>query len=192
MEACITPLPEVNDEDEVAGGTVPKWPERAFAVPPRISRGTIPGIDSKKFEEDNKMWIERISHYKKMIPPLPQGRYRNVMDMNANLGGFSAAVDKFNVWVMNVVPAHSDKNTLGVIFERGFIGTYQDWCEAFSTYPRTYDLIHADNVFSIYQDRYVFWILNSHKFFFFLFELGTFCNFKLMQVWHKLHTVRDG
>jgi Putative S-adenosyl-L-methionine-dependent methyltransferase len=154
METCITPLPEVNDEEEVAGGKVAKWPERAFAVPPRISRGTIPGIDSRKFEEDNKMWIERISHYKKMIPPLPQGRYRNVMDMNANLGGFAAAVDKFNVWVMNVVPAHSDKNTLGVIYERGFIGTYQDWCEAFSTYPRTYDLIHANNVFSIYQDRY--------------------------------------
>ncbi|KAJ4803484.1 S-adenosyl-L-methionine-dependent methyltransferases superfamily protein [Rhynchospora pubera] len=153
MEACITPLPEVNDEEEVAGGNIAKWPERAFAVPPRISRGTVPGIDSKKFEEDNKMWIERISHYKRMIPPLPQGRYRNIMDMNANLGGFAAAVDKFNVWVMNVVPAHSDKNTLGVIYERGFIGTYQDWCEAFSTYPRTYDLIHADNVFSIYQDR---------------------------------------
>lgn len=27
-------------------------------------------------------------------------------------------------------------------------------CEAFSTYPRTYDLIHANGVFSMYQDRY--------------------------------------
>ncbi|OAY75443.1 putative methyltransferase PMT17 [Ananas comosus] len=59
----------------------------------------------------------------------------------------------FPVWVMNVVPVDSAVDTLGVIYERGLIGTYQDWCEAFSTYPRTYDLIHADGVFSIYQDR---------------------------------------
>ncbi|OIT08785.1 putative methyltransferase pmt15, partial [Nicotiana attenuata] len=26
-------------------------------------------------------------------------------------------------------------------------------CEAMSTYPRTYDFIHADSVFSLYQDR---------------------------------------
>jgi hypothetical protein len=26
-------------------------------------------------------------------------------------------------------------------------------CEAFSTYPRTYDLIHANGVLSMYQDR---------------------------------------
>lgn len=75
------------------------------------------------------------------------------MDMNAYLGGFSAALSKYPVWVMNVVPANTKQDTLGVIYERGFIGTYQDWCEAFSTYPRTYDLIHAGGVFSIYQDR---------------------------------------
>ncbi|KAK9275826.1 hypothetical protein L1049_023097 [Liquidambar formosana] len=75
------------------------------------------------------------------------------MDMNSYLGGFAAALLKYPVWVMNVVPANSDHDTLGVIYERGFIGTYRDWCEAFSTYPRTYDLIHASSVFSIYQDR---------------------------------------
>ncbi|OAY64782.1 putative methyltransferase PMT18 [Ananas comosus] len=99
------------------------------------------------------MWNERVAHYKRIVAPLSQGQYRNVMDMNANLGGFAAAMNKFSVWVMNVVPANSNHDTLGLIYERGFIGTYQDWCEAFSTYPRTYDLIHADNVFSIYQDR---------------------------------------
>lgn len=152
METCITPLPEVSSSDEVAGGALENWPERAFAIPPRISRGTIPGITAEKFEEDNKLWRERITYYKKMIP-LAQGRYRNIMDMNANLGGFAAALLKFPVWVMNVVPANSDRDTLGVIYERGLIGTYQDWCEAFSTYPRTYDLIHANGIFSIYQDR---------------------------------------
>ncbi|KAF5734928.1 putative ATP binding protein [Tripterygium wilfordii] len=153
METCITPLPEVSSEEEVAGGSVEKWPERAFAVPPRISSGSIPGITDEKFQEDNQVWKERVSHYKRIISPLTQGRYRNVMDMNAHLGGFAATLTKYPVWVMNVVPAKSEKDTLGIIYERGFIGTYQDWCEAFSTYPRTYDLIHAGNVFSIYQDR---------------------------------------
>lgn len=153
LEACITPLPEVGSEAEVAGGAVKKWPERAFAVPPRISMGTIQGVNAQKFEEDNTMWKERISHYKRIVPGLNQGKFRNVMDMNANLGGFAAAMVQYPSWVMNVVPAHSDPDTLGVIYERGFIGTYQDWCEALSTYPRTYDFIHADGVFSIYQDR---------------------------------------
>ncbi|RWW20726.1 hypothetical protein GW17_00015135 [Ensete ventricosum] len=153
MEACITPLPEVSSSSEVAGGELQKWPQRAFAVPPRISRGTIPGLTVKKFEDDNTMWKERIEYYKRIIPPLSQGRYRNVMDMNAYLGGFAAALMDYPLWVMNVVPANSDHDTLGVIYERGFIGTYQDWCEAFSTYPRTYDLIHATAIFSIYQDR---------------------------------------
>ncbi|KAF6172194.1 hypothetical protein GIB67_024816 [Kingdonia uniflora] len=153
METCITPLPEVNSSDEVAGGAVEKWPQRAFSVPPRITSGSIPGITAEKFREDNELWKDRVSHYKKIISSLAKGRYRNIMDMNAYMGGFAAALIKYPVWVMNVVPASSNQDTLGVIYERGFIGTYQDWCEAFSTYPRTYDLIHASNVFSIYQDR---------------------------------------
>ncbi|XP_040988804.1 probable methyltransferase PMT18 [Juglans microcarpa x Juglans regia] len=152
METCITPLPEVSSSDEVAGGALEKWPQRAFAIPPRITSGSIPGITDEKFREDNDLWKDRVSHYKGIIP-LSKGRYRNIMDMNAYLGGFAAALSKYPVWVMNVVPANSNQDTLGVIYERGFIGTYQDWCEAFSTYPRTYDLIHAGGLFSIYQDR---------------------------------------
>ncbi|KAG4157856.1 hypothetical protein ERO13_D02G089000v2 [Gossypium hirsutum] len=33
-------------------------------------------------------------------------------------------------------------------------GIGNNWCEGFSTYPRTYDLIHANGVFSLYQDKY--------------------------------------
>ncbi|KAM7470892.1 hypothetical protein LguiA_009075 [Lonicera macranthoides] len=77
------------------------------------------------------------------------------MDMNAGLGGFAAALQSSKLWVMNVVPTLAKKNTLGVIYERGLIGIYHDWCEAFSTYPRTYDLIHANGVFSLYKDRQV-------------------------------------
>lgn len=77
------------------------------------------------------------------------------MDANAYLGGFAASLMKYPVWVMNVVPAKIEPDTLGIIYERGFIGTYNDWCEAFSTYPRTYDLIHAGGLISQYQDRLV-------------------------------------
>ena len=153
METCITPLPEVSNSDEVAGGALEKWPKRAFSLPPRISSGSLPGITAQKFQEDNELWENRVTHYKGIINGLGKGRYRNVMDMNAYMGGFAASLLKYHVWVMNVVPANSNQDTLGVIYERGFIGTYHDWCEAFSTYPRTYDLIHASNVFSIYQDR---------------------------------------
>ncbi|ERN08212.1 hypothetical protein AMTRI_Chr09g37780 [Amborella trichopoda] len=153
METCITPLPEVSDSSEVAGGSLDKWPERAMAVPPRITSGSIPGITAEKFQVDNDLWKKRVRHYKRIIETLAHGRYRNIMDMNANLGGFAAAMAEDPVWVMNVVPANSEHDTLGMIYERGFIGTYQDWCEAFSTYPRTYDMIHAVGVFSIYQDR---------------------------------------
>uniref|UniRef100_A0A2N9I902 Methyltransferase n=1 Tax=Fagus sylvatica TaxID=28930 RepID=A0A2N9I902_FAGSY len=152
METCITPLPKVSSSDEVAGGALEKWPQRAFATPPRISSGSIPGITAENFLEDNELWKDRVTHYKRFIP-LSQGRYRNIMDMNAYLGGLAVALLKYPVWVMNVVPANSNQDTLGVIYERGLIGTYQDWCEAFSTYPRTYDLIHAGGVFGIYQDR---------------------------------------
>lgn len=153
MDTCISPLPDVKSEDEVAGGVLETWPKRAFAVPPRVIRGSVPGLTPEKFQEDNKVWSERVDHYKKLIPPLGRRRYRNVMDMNAGIGGFAAALMKYPLWVMNVVPSGLAHDTLGVIYERGFIGTYHDWCEAFSTYPRTYDLIHADKVFSSYQDR---------------------------------------
>nr|KJB13487.1 hypothetical protein B456_002G078100 [Gossypium raimondii]KJB13489.1 hypothetical protein B456_002G078100 [Gossypium raimondii] len=33
-------------------------------------------------------------------------------------------------------------------------GIGNNWCEGFSTYPRTYDLIHSNGVFSLYQDKY--------------------------------------
>ncbi|XWS50228.1 hypothetical protein CRYUN_Cryun12cG0070500 [Craigia yunnanensis] len=128
--ACLhNPLPEVSSSDDVDGGAIEKWSERAFAVPPRISSGSIPSIGAEKFKEDNELWKERVAHYKWIIGPLPTGRYQNILDMNAYLGGFATAVSKYPVWVMNVVPASSDLNTLGVIYEQGLIGPYQDWCD---------------------------------------------------------------
>ncbi|CAN8246620.1 unnamed protein product [Cochlearia groenlandica] len=153
LESCVTPLPDTNNQDESAGGALEDWPDRAFAVPPRILRGTIQDINTEKFREDNEVWKERISYYKKIVPELSHGRFRNIMDMNAYLGGFAASMLKYPSWVMNVVPVDAEKQTLGAIFERGLIGTYQDWCEGFSTYPRTYDMIHAGGLFSLYENR---------------------------------------
>ncbi|CAM6049309.1 unnamed protein product [Sphagnum compactum] len=155
METCITPLPDVKDNTEIAGGgPLTKWPARLTATPPRILSGSLSKITSESFAKDTELWVKRVTYYKThLILPLGHGRYRNIMDMNAGLGGFAAALIKEPVWVMNAMPPEAKDNTLGVIYERGLIGTYQDWCEAFSTYPRTYDLIHANGVLSMYQDR---------------------------------------
>uniref|UniRef100_A0ACD5V5M5 Uncharacterized protein n=1 Tax=Avena sativa TaxID=4498 RepID=A0ACD5V5M5_AVESA len=154
MEACISPLPEVSDIKEVAGGELMKWPQRLTAVPPRIASGSIEGVTDEMFKEDTKLWKKRVGHYKSVITQFGQkGRYRNLLDMNARFGGFAAALVGDPMWVMNMVPTIGNSTTLGVIFERGLIGNYQDWCEGMSTYPRTYDLIHADSVFTLYKDR---------------------------------------
>ncbi|XP_057950334.1 probable methyltransferase PMT2 [Malania oleifera] len=153
MEACITPYPDISSQDEVAGGQLKAFPERLYAVPPRIASGSVPGVSTETYLEDNKQWKKHVAAYKKINKIIDSGRYRNIMDMNARLGGFAAALESPKLWVMNVVPTIAEKNTLGAIYERGLIGIYHDWCEGFSTYPRTYDLIHAHGVFSLYKDR---------------------------------------
>ncbi|KAK6926279.1 putative S-adenosyl-L-methionine-dependent methyltransferase [Dillenia turbinata] len=154
LETCLTQLPKVSNKEEVAGGEVAKWPERLTAVPPRITMGTVKGVTAETFQKDMRLWDRRVSYYKMVNNQLGQpGRYRNLLDMNAYLGGFAAALIKDPLWVMNVVPVEAKVYTLGVIYERGLIGTYQNWCEAMSTYPRTYDLIHADSVFTLYKNR---------------------------------------
>ncbi|KAI5421556.1 probable methyltransferase PMT15 [Lathyrus oleraceus] len=154
LDTCLTPLPEVDNVKEVAGGELSKWPKRLTSIPPRISSESLKGITSEIFKENTELWKKRVSHYKTLDPQLAEhGRYRNILDMNSHMGGFAAALVDDPVWVMNIVPVEAEINTLGVIYERGLIGTYQNWCEAMSTYPRTYDFIHGDSVFSLYQNR---------------------------------------
>ncbi|KAJ4798849.1 S-adenosyl-L-methionine-dependent methyltransferases superfamily protein [Rhynchospora pubera] len=154
MELCITPLPKARIIDDVAGGPTEKWPKRLNAIPPRIESGTINGITAETYKNDGLIWGKRVSNYvSHYIKGMSEGQYRNVLDMNAGLGGFAAALAKYPVWVMNVVPSEGVNNTLGVIYERGLIGTFMNWCEAFSTYPRTYDFIHAYGVFSLYMNK---------------------------------------
>lgn len=152
MEACITPYPETTHLEEVVGAWKP-FPERLNAIPYRVSSGSIPGVSADSFQEDNKTWRKHVNFYKTENKIMSSGRYRNIMDMNAGLGSFAAALESPKLWVMNVMPTIAKRDTLGVIYERGLIGIYHDWCEAFSTYPRTYDLIHAHGVFSLYKDK---------------------------------------
>lgn len=128
MEACLTQLPEVSDVKEIAGGQLAKWPERLTAVPPRIYRGSLNGITAEVFREDTELWKKRVARYKAVDHQLAQkGRYRNLLDMNSYLGGFAAALVDDPVWVMNMVPVEAEINTLGIIYERGLIGSYQNW-----------------------------------------------------------------
>ncbi|RWW83631.1 hypothetical protein BHE74_00007863 [Ensete ventricosum] len=87
------------------------------------------------------------------LKPFPERLNAIPPRIASSLGSFAAAIESPKLWVMNVVPTIAEISTLGVIYERGLIGIYHDWCEAFSTYPRTYDLIHANGVFSLYQDK---------------------------------------
>lgn len=65
---------------------------------------------------------------------------------------FAAGLIDQPLWVMNVVPI-SEPDTLPVIFDRGLIGMYHDWCESFNTYPRSYDLLHASFLFEKLAQR---------------------------------------
>ncbi|GFP83878.1 probable methyltransferase pmt7 [Phtheirospermum japonicum] len=108
------------------------------------------GISRETFLLDTIYWQDQVRHYWRLMG-VEERDIRNVMDMNAFLGGFSVALSTWPVWVMNAVPV-STKNTLSAIYDRGLIGVFHDWCEPFSTYPRSYDLLHANRLFSNYKN----------------------------------------
>ncbi|KAK4374138.1 hypothetical protein RND71_004815 [Anisodus tanguticus] len=130
--------------------SLPKWPERLHVAPERVS--DVRGGSAGAFKHDDGKWKARAKHYKKLLPAIGTDKIRNVMDMNTLYGGFAAAVVDDPLWVMNVVSSYAP-NTLPVVYDRGLIGTLHDWCEAFSTYPRTYDLLHLDGLFSAESHR---------------------------------------
>lgn len=122
----MTPYPDTNNQEEIETQLKP-YPARLFAVPPRIASGSVAGVTVDTYLDDNKQWKKHIKAYKNINKLLDTGRYRNIMDMNAGLGGFGALLSSSKQWVMNVVPTIADKNTLGVVYERGLIGIYHDW-----------------------------------------------------------------
>ncbi|KAL7203537.1 hypothetical protein ACSBR2_016756 [Camellia fascicularis] len=147
LKKCVTRTSSV--KAECAVGMIPKWPERLTKTP---SRANLMKNGNDVFDADTRRWARRVAFYKTSLNlKLGTPAIRNVMDMNAFFGSFAAALLSDPVWVMNVVPARKP-STLDVIYDRGLIGVYHDWCEPFSTYPRTYDLIHVSAIESLIKD----------------------------------------
>ncbi|KAA8538097.1 hypothetical protein F0562_027705 [Nyssa sinensis] len=139
------------------------WPSRAKLNSNELA---IYGLHSEDFAEDTQNWNSAVRNYWSLLSPLifsdhpkrpgdedpspPYNMLRNVLDMNAHFGGFNSALLEAgkSVWVMNVVPT-SGPNYLPLILDRGFVGVLHDWCEAFPTYPRTYDIVHAEGLLSL-------------------------------------------
>ena len=74
-----------------------------------------------------RIWHFRVIEYWKQMKSLIQkNSFRNVMDMNSNLGGFAAALYDKDVWVMNVSPTSASARSK-IIYDRGLVGTIHDW-----------------------------------------------------------------
>ncbi|KAI5346619.1 PREDICTED: probable methyltransferase [Prunus dulcis] len=125
------------------------WPNRLTSKPPSLA--TNPEAE-EMFYKDTIHWSALVSDAYANNAAINWSSVRNVMDMNAGYGGFAAALTDQLLWVMNVVPVHVP-DTLSVIFDRGLIGIYHDWCESLNTYPRTYDLLHSSFLFENLSQR---------------------------------------
>ncbi|KAL3698980.1 hypothetical protein R1sor_017002 [Riccia sorocarpa] len=162
LRSCITLSPPAR---RVSVQKQPAWPSRMH-IPVNDPSKTGPGRDEVTGEP--RTWMAAVAEYWSLLTPIIFSDHpkrlgdedvqpavsivRNVMDLNAGIGAFNAALLQTGklAWVMNVVPT-SATNTLPFIFDRGLFGVNHDWCEPFPTYPRTYDLLHASDLLS--QER---------------------------------------
>ncbi|CAJ2676826.1 unnamed protein product [Trifolium pratense] len=153
LQSCMHKAPVSSTE---RGSQWPEqWSARLGKSPYWLSNSEV-GVYGKPAPED---FTADYEHWKRVVSKsylnglgIQWSNVRNVMDMRSVYGGFAAALRDLNIWVMNVVPVDSP-DTLPIIFERGLFGIYHDWCESFSTYPRSYDLLHADHLFSKLKKR---------------------------------------
>ena len=83
------------------------------------------GVTPEKFENNNQFWRDQVRKYWSLLG-VEKTSIRNIMDMNANYGGFAMALSTDPVWIMNIVP-YTTINTLPAIYDRGLIGSYHDW-----------------------------------------------------------------
>ncbi|XVF37043.1 hypothetical protein REPUB_Repub19eG0111700 [Reevesia pubescens] len=152
LQACMHKVPV--DSTERGSHWPAKWPER-LEQPPYWLNSQV-GVYGKAAQED---FTADYNHWKTVVSQsylngmgIVWSSVRNVMDMKAVYGGFASALKDLKLWVMNVVPIDSP-DTLPIIYERGLFGIHHDWCESFNTYPRTYDVLHADHLFSSIKKR---------------------------------------
>ncbi|KAM7523498.1 hypothetical protein LguiA_013400 [Lonicera macranthoides] len=148
LQACMHKVPV--DASQRGSQWPEQWPSRAEKPPYWLLSSQV-GVYGKPAPED---FTADYEHWKRVVNKsylsglgINWSTVRNVMDMRSIYGGFAAALRDLNVWVMNVVTIDSP-DTLPIIYERGLFGIYHNWCESFSTYPRSYDLLHADHLFS--------------------------------------------
>ncbi|CAK8579005.1 unnamed protein product [Lathyrus sativus] len=153
LQTCMHKVPVSSTE---RGSQWPeKWPARLSQSPYWLSNSEV-GVYGKPapkdFAADYEYWKRVVSKSYLNGMGIQWSNVRNVMDMRSVYGGLAAALRDLNIWVMNVVPVDSP-DTLPIIYERGLFGIYHDWCESFSTYPRSYDLLHADHLFTKLKKR---------------------------------------
>ncbi|KAL0332637.1 UNVERIFIED_CONTAM: putative methyltransferase PMT26 [Sesamum calycinum] len=147
LQSCMHKVPAASER----GSQWPEqWPARVGKPPYWLTNSEV-GVYGKPAPEDV---VADYEHWKRVVSNsylnglgINWSTVRNVMDMRAVYGGLAAALRELNVWVMNIVSIDAP-DTLPIIYERGLFGIYHDWCESFSTYPRSYDLLHADHLFS--------------------------------------------
>lgn len=145
LSNCISRLP-TDSKGNLHSWPAP-WPQRLSSKPP-----SLPPDSEEAFNKDTTHWYALVSDVYVGGLAINWSSVRNVMDMNASYGGFAAALIDQPLWVMNVVLIDAP-DTLSIIFDRGLIGMYHDWCESFNTYPRTYDLLHSSFLLSDVTQR---------------------------------------
>lgn len=153
LQACLHKVPV--DASERGSQWPEQWPSRLDKAPYWLLSSQT-GVYGKPAPED---FTADYEHWKRVVTQsylngmgINWSTVRNVMDMRSVYGGFAAALKDLKIWVMNIVTVDSP-DTLPIIYERGLFGMYHDWCESFSTYPRSYDLLHADHLFSLLKKR---------------------------------------
>ncbi|KAH6559176.1 hypothetical protein KP509_1Z024400 [Ceratopteris richardii] len=151
MTTCLHKIPQ---EEGSHGVKWPQeWPLRLTAAPTWLEKekGVYGKQGGADFRADTEYWQHIVSKSYLNLG-IEWSRIRNVMDMRAVYGGFAAALASKQLWVMNVVPFDA-ADTLPIIFDRGLFGIYHDWCESFSSYPRTYDLLHVNHLLDKVKNR---------------------------------------
>ncbi|GJZ76281.1 probable methyltransferase PMT24, partial [Tanacetum coccineum] len=132
----------VRRKDVVRGAKWPEtWPQR-LESPPYWLKSSEVEVYGKSSPED---FTADYEHWKRVVSK----SYLNRLGIDWS---FAVALKDLKIWVMNVVPLDSP-DTLPIIYERGLFGIYHNWCESFSTYPRSYDLLHVDHLFSDVKKR---------------------------------------